>query len=98
MWLLHTNGTQKQALIIPKGDGVIGPVSGAAPRSPLLVLLEPCHVRLEDLISIQHYTSLRSFLCHNAHAAGAPAAVREVLVGLVYDRKLLLQERHQTFD
>ena len=62
------------------------------------MLLEPCYVSLKDLLSIKHYTGLRSFLRQNAHAASAPAAVREVLVGLVDDCKLLLQERRQAFD
>ena len=70
----------------------------ARTMAPLLVLFEPRHVSTEELISIKPHNGLGFFLRQNAHAAGAPTTVREVFVGLVYDRKLLLQERRQAFD
>ena len=62
------------------------------------MLRKPCYIRLEERISIKPSTGLRSFLRQHAHAASAPPTMRAGLVGLVADRKLLLQEHRQTVD
>jgi hypothetical protein len=64
----------------------------------LSVLLKLSHVRPEDPLAIKSDTGSRLFARQYAHAAGAPAAMRDVVICLTDDRKLLLQEPGKALD